>query len=261
MPRYTCTSRPQTYPPPSRDQPIDVYAQDVAKQGKRNRTDSDRSYMSHLDYPLSSGRGSSDLRLADRYYEDGVGSNPASYPPLASDLAGPESSRYQSQQSPFAHNDYSYTLPQLPSIPGPSPSSGQDTSLSRAPGSQPTSMRLDDTGDDSVSAYRHPSEAPRILAIPKLSAQYQDAGPNSHAILVKSSGKSQIEGCGATQGCLRCHRSRRLAGVPPCLDVHRTDTDSFGNAGLTTFRAGMDVRFMEYWGKFRGRTMSCGYAC
>lgn len=35
----------------------------------------------------------------------------------------------------------------------------------------------------------------------------------------------------------------------PHLDVFRTETDSFGNAGLTTFRAGLDVRYMEYWGE------------
>ena len=36
----------------------------------------------------------------------------------------------------------------------------------------------------------------------------------------------------------------------PHLDIFRTEADSFGNAGLTTFRSGMDVRYMEYWGEF-----------
>jgi hypothetical protein len=41
----------------------------------------------------------------------------------------------------------------------------------------------------------------------------------------------------------------------PTLDVFRTETDAFGNAGLTTFRAGMNVRHMRYWGKWAFDTL------
>lgn len=50
--------------------------------------------------------------------------------------------------------------------------------------------------------------------------------------------------------------TERFAGSPT-LDVFRTETDAFGNAGLTTFRAGMNVRHMKYWGKW-GLILSSG---
>lgn len=38
------------------------------------------------------------------------------------------------------------------------------------------------------------------------------------------------------------------AAEGPALDVFRTVADAFGNAGLTTFRPGLDLGYMEYWG-------------
>ncbi|KAG7528034.1 hypothetical protein FFLO_06454 [Filobasidium floriforme] len=152
-------------------------------------------------------------------------------------------SRFSSSQTPHDSGGYPHSMPpppaqypNYPAIPGPSrvgagssssahynPSSSSSSSRAPVQQQQSSQMRFDvETGHDST--FNDASESTsRIPDKTSRSSRSHDTGPHSHATLTRSSGE-------------------------PHLDIFRTETDSFGNAGLTTFRSGMDVRYMEYWG-------------
>jgi hypothetical protein len=221
-----------------------VYAQNVAKQVKRNRPDTARSYLND---PMSTDADASfQPRHPGRYHDDmqqgGLADHqqhqqqPTSYLP---------SSRFSSTQTPYEPGGYTHSMPpppppphysNYPSVPGPSrvgagssssahynPSSS--SSSSRAPVQQQQSgqMRFDvETGHDST--FNDASESTsRIPDKTSRSSRSHDTGPHSHATLTRSSGKmttgtaKDLDGGLGERSCLRLRSA---------LQANRTSTYS-----------------------------------
>ena len=196
--QYLVSRRPQIFPPPPRDQPIDVYAENVAKQFKRNRPDSARSYLND---PVGIGTNVSDIggyhsRSGSRFFDemkDPADQRGTAHPSILFDAPAPGATRFSSSHPHHGTDDYPYPPSQFLPIPGPVASSSSRPSSSRAPELFPQQMRFDDEHEavELKSDYKILSDSSRVPGIASLSSQFQDTGPHSHAILVRSSGESQ----------------------------------------------------------------------
>lgn len=219
-----------------------MYAQNVAKQVKRNRPDTARSYLND---PMSTDADASfQPRHLGRYHDDmqqgGLADHQQHPQPHTSYLP---LSRFSSSQTPHDSGGYPHSMPpppaqypNYPAIPGPSrvgagssssahynPSSSSSSSRAPVQQQQSSQMRFDvETGHDST--FNDASESTsRIPDKTSRSSRSHDTGPHSHATLTRSSGKMTTGTANDHNGGLWERSCSRLRST---LQANRTSTYS-----------------------------------